>query len=276
MTQGMQISAFPPCWIITLNPDSESTKALLATLAQQGIEAQVFEGVDGRKGFPTLQPDENLDRAKTRRRHLCEMTPPEVGCYLSHLRAIKKAYALGIERLCLLEDDVQIEPSFAACVAELCNMPERVELVRLMALKVRKRKVVLTLSDEVHQLTRPERGMLGTQGYLINRAGMAKVIAYGSNIFEPIDKLYDHYWEFDLNQYGVEPHLLWEQEHPSSILKSNIARARVNFWHYWLKPLRKGVLSVRRHRYLARHREDFYPAQKPEIKPGRTKRMKLK
>jgi glycosyl transferase, family 25 len=268
--------SLPPCWVITLNPESDRVRRLFASLAAQGVQAEVFTGVDGRQGEPELQPGETLDRAKTRRRHLCELTNTEIGCYLSHLRAIKRAYASGVERLCLLEDDVAIEPSFARCLRELNQLPEAMEFIRLMALKVRRRKIVQPLADGEHSLTRPERGLLGTQGYLINRAGMAKVIAYGNTIFEPIDKLFDHFWEFDLNHYGVEPHLLWELEQDSSIEKSNVHRARVGFWYRCFRPIGKGILSWRRHRYLRRHQKDFYPASRPQGLPGRTQRMKPK
>jgi len=191
------------------------------------------------------------------------------------LRAIKKAYALGYEKLCLLEDDVEIEPEFGRALREINNFIEDFEFVRLMALRVRKRKIVREMLQGSHRLTRPERGVLGAQGYVINRQAMEKIIQYASNIFEPIDKVYDHYWEFGLHQYGVEPHLLWERPHPSSILKSNVKRSRVGFYYYLIRPLIKGLLSKKRNSYLKTYSEALYPAELPPEKPGRTARMKM-
>lgn len=142
------------------------------------------------------------------------------------------------------------------------------ESIRLMGLKIRKRKVVQTLSDGVHQLVRPERGCLGTQGYLINRAGMRKVLdcaAPSSSRSTNSTTI----WEIDLHLYGVEPHLIWESGGASSIVKSNVAKARVATWLYWLHPVGKFFRSVNRHWYLWRHRSAFYPAQRPAGKPGR-------
>ena len=169
---------------------------------------------------------------------------------------------------------MHLEPAFGQVLAELEQLPPEVEMVRLMGLKVRKRKEVQTLADGTHQLVRPERGWCGAQGYVINRVGMKKVLDYGSRIFEPIDKLFDHFWEFDLQLYGVEPHLLWESEHESSIKKSNVHRDRVAPWLYWLYPLGKLWRSLKRHYYLRQHSNEFYPAQKPKQRPGRTTRMK--
>lgn len=264
-----------PCWIITLHPESEGVRALMESLAAQGVNAELFPGVDGRHAMPALNADEFLDVQKTRRRHLCEMTNSEVGCYLSHLRAIKKGYALGYQKLCILEDDVEVEPEFGPALAEIATLPEQVEFVRLMALRVRKRKIVQSMLQGSHQLTRPERGVLGAQGYVVNRSAMAKIIQYACNIFEPIDKVYDHYWEFGLHQYGVEPHLLWERPHKSSILKSNVKRSRVGLFYYFIRPLVKGLLSKKRNSYLKANSAALYPAELPAGRPGRTARMKM-
>jgi len=275
MTLDVKAKIQTHCWIITLNPSSESVRRLLTDLAAQGVTAEVIAGVDGRKGMPSLQPGERLARAKMRWRHLCELNASEVGCYLAHLRALRRAHEAGVDRICILEDDVELEPAFATVIAELEQLPEDVEMIRLMALKVRKRKIVKTLADGVHQLVRPERGCLGTQGYLINRAGMEKVLRHGSTIFEPIDKLYDHFWEYGLRVFGVEPHVLWEIAGTSAVIKSNVARARVAPWLYWFYPVGKFFRSVRRHWHLRRHRDQFYPAEKPGSRPGQTERMKL-
>jgi len=249
---------------------------LLADLAAQGVSAQTVPGVDGRLGMPALQEGERLDIATTRWRHLCDLNGSEVGCYLAHLRALRRAFDEGRQRICLLEDDVELEPDFGPLLTELEQLPDEVEMIRLMGLKIRKRKVVKRLADGVHELVRPERGCLGTQGYLINRSGIKKVLGHGSRIFEPIDKLYDHFWEYDLRLYGVEPHLIWESVGGSSVVKSNVAKARVAVWLYWLHPIGKFFRSVNRHRYLWRHRAEFYPATLPSTKPGRTARMKSK
>ena len=264
-----------PCWIITLNPEHDHVVYLLKQLRDWGFDPELFPGVDGRKQMPSLFPDEQVAQKITRSRHLCELTSSEVGGYLSHLRAIKRAYSQGFDRVCILEDDVGLEPSFESVVKEVFGLPEKVEMVRLMALKVRKRKIVEYFSNGQHQLVRPERGWCGGQGYVLNRRGMEKIIKAGSSIFEPIDKFYDHFWEYDLRLYGVEPHLIWEMSRPSNILKSNVAQSRVPWWLYWLHPFNKLWRSLKRHAYLMQHKSEFYPAELPQGKPGKTKRMKL-
>lgn len=263
-----------PCFVITLNPQSDRVQTLLATLAQAGVTAEIFMGVDGRKGMPALEGDEVLATRETMWRHKCQLTSSEVGCYLSHYRLIRQAYAQGHQRICILEDDVELEPAFASVFPELVALPDEFEMVRLMGLKIRKRKVVKTLTDGVHQVVRPERGLLGTQGYLINRRGMEKFLRHACRIFEAIDKVYDHFYEYDLRMYGVEPHLILEIAQPSSIIKSNQSRAEVPLWVKVLYPIGKGLRSRQRHRYLRQHNDDFYPAERPLTRPGRSVRLR--
>lgn len=262
-------------WIITLKPESESVQELQQALKSQGLEASLFQAVDGRTAMPALEPGEKLAKHRTRLRHLCDLTPPEVGCYLSHLRLIKKAWNEGFESICILEDDVKLEPDFARIMEEITKLPSEVEMVRLMGLKIRKRKVVQPLGDGSHQLVRPERGWLGTQAYFLNRTGMEKVLKHASTIKEPIDKMYDHFWEGGLRFFGVEPHLVYEKNPEfSSIPKSNRRSARVSLSYHVLHPFAKALLSTTRHAHLLSNREQFYPCRFPAKKPGKSMRIR--
>lgn len=262
-------------WIITLNPKSPRTQSLVSALKEQGLPSKIFEAVDGRHTTPELKPEEKLTPFRTRLRRLCDLTPPEIGCYLSHLRLIKQAWEAGEQAICIIEDDVKLEPDFARIMAEIEQLPEGVDMVRLMALKIRKRKIVQDLGKGSHKLVRPERGWLGAQAYYMNRGGMEKVIKHGNSILEPIDKFYDHFWEQGLKLYGVEPHIVFEENLiGSSIQKSDTKRTKVPLLYYWLHPFAKGLFSLRRHLYLIWHRNDFYPATRPEKRMGRSKRIR--
>jgi glycosyl transferase family 25 len=259
--------------IITLAPDAAQVQELLQQLAQQGLTASPFIGVDGRKAMPILQPDETIDQARSIRLRLIELTPSEVGCYLSHYRAIKQFYETGAERLCLLEDDVLPEESLAGILAEIEKFPPEVELIRLMGIKMHRRKKVAQLGPG-HWLTRPLKGVCGTQGYVINREGMRKVIELGATISEPIDKFYDHFWDIDLHSYCVEPHLIWERPRKnSSVSKQSRNKAAQAIGKKIRRSLIKMGRGLSRRLYILRHWNDFFPAEKPAEKAGRTDRI---
>lgn len=262
------------CYIISLSPQAENPVKLQASLANQGILAQVFSAVDGRQKRPKLQGREvyNIDQALTR--HGQELTNSEIGCYLSHYRVIQQAYEKGASFVCVLEDDVAIEANFGGVVNDL--MAQDLELVRLMALKLRRRKVVKTLTDGT-LLTRPERGVLGTQAYLFNRRGMKKFLDHAWNMYEQIDHVLDHFFLFDLAQYAVEPHIALELPSSSSVAKKPKASSRQpNLWQKIRHHPAKLGFSLRRHAYLRNNKTDFYPNELPTKRPGKSERLRGK
>ncbi len=262
------------CWVISLSPQADNTLKILASLKGQGIEAQVFLAVDGRQGPPVLEADEYIDESLALIRNRKLLTDTELGCYLSHLRAVRTAYNDGYEFVCILEDDVAIEPHFAQVLRGV--MPKELDLVRLMALKLRRRKVVDDLLPGV-VITRPERGTLGTQAYVFNRVGMRKFLGHANRIYEAIDHVLDHFYLLDLDTYGVEPHAVYELTTPSSITKTipNMAR-RPNVYQRLIYHPVKLYFSLRRHWYFFRHRADLYPNELPSKRPGKSARLRGK
>lgn len=264
-----------PCWIISLNPEAPLAAALAQALGAQGLPHEFIPAVDGRQGMPALHGKERLDERKALLRHQRVLTPRQVGCYLAHYRAVQRAWDAGLERVCILEDDVALEDGFAEALHGIAQLPDEVEMVRLMALRVRRRKVLSALpGSDSQKLVRPERGWCGCQAYVINRAGMRKLLDHACALFEPIDKLIDHFWEFDLQLYGVEPHVCYEMPHVSSTRTPGLAPPRPPLLLRLLAPFHKAAFSHARHRYLKRHASEFYPAEWPEERMGRTQRMK--
>ncbi|GAB3312950.1 hypothetical protein GCM10027428_12550 [Haliea atlantica] len=258
-------------YVITLDPDSSRVQELLGQLREQGLTGEIFRGVDGRGGMPALRPEERFCRWKALARHKRWLTSSEVGCYLSHLRAIRRAWEAGHDRVCILEDDVVLEPGFAQVLTELGGDPE-LELVRFMALRLRPRTVVRPLADR-YRLVRPKRGTVGTQGYQLNRAGMARLLAHGSCLYEPIDKVMDHFWLYGLKTFLVEPHLIWERPSPSFVQRPATPSRDPSWLQRVIHPLFKLYHSLRRHLYLLVHRREFAAASLPDSSVGKTPRL---
>jgi glycosyl transferase family 25 len=258
--------------VITLDQHAESVRELIGNLPTLSVGAEVFNAIDGRKALPSLQDDEILDQTLAIKERFIPLTNTEVACYLSHLRAIKQAYRDGVEKLCLLEDDVAVEDNFAACLNKIFALPDEYQFVRLMGLKRHKYKVLEPIDPQT-SLVRPVKGLCGAQGYVINRQGMEIVIQKGSRICEPIDKFYDHYWEWGLKSFAVIPHIIWEKPSSSTIAKESRVKAARGFWlklrFHYLKIAR----SFRRHWYILCHWSEFRPTTKPAKYLGRTPRI---
>jgi len=262
------------CYVISLNPDDLNFIRIMKSLKEQGIHAEHFPAVDGRNAYPALEGNERISEVMSMLRVRRLLTSSEVGCYLSHLRAVKKAYNEGYDYVCVLEDDVVIEPEFGNTVRALLS--ENLDIVRLMALKLRRRKPLREIVYGI-MLTRPERGTLGTQAYMMSRTGMKKFIDHASVIYEAIDHVLDHFFLFDLETYAVEPHVVFELDSASSIAKKHqkTTRRPSLFERLAYHPV-KLYFSILRHWYLLRHQSEMYPATWPMNRPGKSKRLRGK
>ena len=258
-------------WVISLDDQNPTARNLIEYLQQNKFDVALFPAVDGRGSVPILQESESLnqDRARASRRR--DLTSSEIGCYLSHLRAIRKAYEQGFEHVALFEDDVIAEQDLASTLEEIVTLPPEVHMVRLMELKPTKRKEIKQLQNQ-HLLTRPLRGTLGTQGYVLNRRGMELVLDYGSDVSMPIDKLYDNFFMFGLHCYAVEPHVIHETPSSSNVSKAgSLLSSPLAILRWQLFKLHR---SVRRRLYLLRHYSEMMPAEKCKTKPGKSERMR--
>src|SRR5690606_26039033 len=93
-----------------------------------------------------------------------DLTPGEVGCYLSHLE-LWRMVAEGEEpAILIMEDDVVLQPYFqlALSAASTCTTPW--EMLRLYGIFTRKTLVVEKLGGE-YMLVRYREGPRGTQAY---------------------------------------------------------------------------------------------------------------
>ena len=260
--------------IITLNPNSAEVLELSNLLDSQGLAHDVVPGVDGRKEFPLLEKGESIDQLGSLRTQQIKLTKSEVGCYLSHFRIIKKAYNSGLERVCILEDDVLIEPDFGEVLLSLETLSDEFEHIRLMGLKRHKRKNIRQVSKH-HQLTRPVKGLCGAQGYIINRCGMEKVLQHGHVIAEPIDKFYDHFWSINLKSYCIEPHIIWERPiTKSSIIKISRDAATKPIGKRLRKHIVKLQRGFKRRMYIMKNWNEFLPAEKSAHVMGKTSRIR--
>lgn len=258
--------------VITLNPKSPVVERLVKSIESHELAVDECYAVDGRAGTPALVKGERLSQTLSLMNRRFPLTNTEIGCYLSHYRVIKKAYEEGHQQICILEDDVVLESNFGEVMRSLLSSTKQLEFVRLMALKIRKRKLVHPLSDQC-QLVRPLRGSLGTQGYILNRQGMERVLRKGAVISMPIDKFYDSFFIWGLKSYTVEPHIIFENHTQSSIAKTGGKTHKglmINLGFRLMKLYR----SLRRSLHYWMNVTDYSPAEFPEDVVGKSQRLR--
>lgn len=256
--------------IITLDNLSKQAGELMKSINSENIDLDFFTAIDGRAIFPKLLDNETLNQKQAFKYRLSTLNSAEIGAYLSHYRCIKEAYKNNINSLCILEDDVVVEPEFNSILNHLLSLPREYEFIKLMDLKRCKRKETKQLNEK-YSIFRPIKGTLGAQGYVINQEGMKKIVESGMPICKPIDKLFDHFWEIDLKLFSIEPHLIWERESSSSIKKPDFKpKKSIPILLFW--KIKKLTRSIRRRVYILKRAKHFYPNTKTLKKMGKTKR----
>jgi glycosyl transferase family 25 len=146
------------------------------------------------------------------------LSPPEIGCYVSHFKCWEWLANSEYDHAIILEDDVIVDWSVITQLARFNLSAHLIDLLRLFATHPIKCKIVMYrfLSPHCH-LVRTEGWYLGTQGYMLTKAGACRLIERYENIRVPVDWILVRYWEHRLGNYSLFPFPIIEKHLPSTI-----------------------------------------------------------
>lgn len=191
----------PPVFVINLDRDVERMASLSDSLGRLGLAHVRVPAVLGKEvpGWEDLV-DRGLYGARNRN---VMPRPGEVGCYLSHLKAMETFLGTAEPWCVILEDDVEVLPG---CLSVLKALGERDDwdLVKLFCfhsgMPVRKRRLTSEHSLVVH-LTRTT----SSAAYAVNRRAAEIMLRSMRPISEQVDHALDRPWETGLRVRGVRP-----------------------------------------------------------------------
>ena len=191
-------------FVINLDRDTTRLAACVAMLESAGIEWQRVPAVNGRSLPPealneVYDADANLRRAKH------PLVPPEIGCYLSHLRAwaalVESELSMGV----VLEDDFSITGNLAAVIDALSHDHKNWDVAKLFSFKPDVRLMRRRELNNATQIGIPYRVPSTTLGYAITRDAAERLLKCSTPFFRPIDEDHKFFWEKDLRVALVQP-----------------------------------------------------------------------
>lgn len=191
----------PPIYVINLDRDVERMASLAGSLRSLNLTYVRVSAVLG-KEVPDWERlvDAELYGARNR---LPMPRPGEVGCYLSHLKAMEEFLRTDAPWCVILEDDVEVRPECVEVLAAL-GQKDDWDLVKLFCfhsgLPVRKRALTPTHHLVVH-LTRTT----SSAAYAVNRRAAATLLRTMKPITEQVDHALERPWETGLRVRGVRP-----------------------------------------------------------------------
>ena len=191
----------PPIYVINLDRDVERMASLAGSLKALNLPFERVSAVLG-KEVPNWEQlvDAELYGARNR---LPMPRPGEVGCYLSHLKAMEEFLRTDAPWCVILEDDVEVRPECVEVLAAL-GQKDDWDLVKLFCfhsgLPVRKRAITPTHHLVVH-LTRTT----SSAAYAVNRRAAEILLRTMKPIAEQVDHALERPWETGLRVRGVRP-----------------------------------------------------------------------
>jgi|LauGreDrversion4_2_1035121.scaffolds.fasta_scaffold01724_10 glycosyl transferase family 25 len=240
-----------PCPIFLINLPGSHARLQDAERQFRGawLEFERIEAVDGRK----LPPDELARLAPDNRGAFYHrLTPGEIGCYLSHLRAVRTIVDRALPAAVVFEDDFLLQPGFTACVRELLALGDRLpDLVKLYGAR-RRGEPRHTLPCGV-RLMRSSSPPICSTCTLWTLKGARKFLDGGDRMVRPVDVQLKHWWEQDLDILWASPPLVVDS--PVHTPASTIGSRRVTGirGHAQQASYRWGYALQREARYLAGH-----------------------
>ncbi len=225
--------------VISLRSAAERRAHMVKQLETFTLPWTLFDGLTAdRPPIPYVEAEAALDWRGP-------LTPGEIGCFASHYACLSEFVAQGTARYrMVIEDDVQLDPGFwfdrLPSLMDACGL----DYLRLCAKFPFRSRVIATIGQRY--LLRYRSGPLGTQAYLISRAGAERFVRSVDRITRPVDWELDRYWHNGLPPYTLCPFPLFEMERTSTVPKIRLAQFRGNWQQRTGRAFRRNAERVKR------------------------------
>jgi len=190
-------------YVINLARATERRRKMQAQADALGVHLDFIEAVDGKT---ITDADRRLvDHTRRRRITPYPLTDNEIGCWLSHCRAMQLLIESGDKMAMIAEDDAKLAPDFARVLEAIAARSGPFDIIDLHR-NLKK--------DELFVSCRPllpgfDLGRIGythmnATGYVMSREGAQKFLAYAQRFVHAVDKEMHRYWANGLDIYGIE------------------------------------------------------------------------
>ncbi len=189
-------------WVINLDRAPERLARIAAQLQRLALPFERLAAIDARH----LTPEQAaaLDDDAYRRKHGMRPVAGELGCYLSHVEAIRRFAAGSAEFALVLEDDVLLHDSLPAVLRGLMDHADRWDMVKLSAVHSGTPVPVLAVAPG-HALAVMLSRCTGSSAYVINRRAAAAYLRALLPMTLPYDHVFDQGWRLGLKVRLVTP-----------------------------------------------------------------------
>lgn len=219
MKESIPIQVF----VISLERSLDRRQRVKEQLAKTGIHWTFLNAVDG-YALSKMPPSYNKDKVKRLQGY--ELTPGEVGCYLSHIKAWQ-ACVDNQKTTLVFEDDFLLEPGFDSVLSDLLAIHKAWDLVRLSG--IYETENCLLESRETYELVQNFGDPCGTASYILNPQAACILLKNSPDIYEPVDHYLEHFKKHGLRCLAVKPYPVL-LAHTRSTITDRPGRQPVQGW----------------------------------------------
>ena len=193
-------------YLINLKRAQERLNSCKKEFQKIELEYILVEAVDGKQ---IKLPHPNFSNFRYSVLHGKKINLGELGCYLSHLKVLKKFIESDHDLALVCEDDIEFNPSIKKIIKKALNCKIKFDLLRLSGgSDINKEKgsphKLKNLHDEFH-LSINFGFKSGTGCYLINRKGATEILKRLQIMSLPIDHAIDRDWLLNIKSLSVTP-----------------------------------------------------------------------
>lgn len=186
--------------VISLLRSPQRREKAQAELAKTTLDWSFLDAVDGSK---LQSPPPEYRVRKVKRLLGFEMTPNEIGCFLSHKQAWHACVKANQPTL-IFEDDFILQPHFEKALELLLTEFHDWQLIRLQGLAATQHDIVKTMGEM--SIVKNHEDPLGATAYIVKPAAARVLIEHARDIYEPLDHFLEHEKKHGIEMLALKPY----------------------------------------------------------------------
>lgn len=189
-------------FVINLDHATERMENLRREATELGFEVHRVPAVFGDQ---IDLPCADYSESSYRRMHGKQTNRREIGCYLSHVRALSAFLDSSDEHGVIVEDDAQLHPQTQSIVQEAITLNQPWDMLRLSGLHSGTPVRVGQLSDGFSVAVNLSR-QTGAGAYVVNRQAAKQLVDRLTPMKLPYDHAFDREWLYGFRSLSLVPY----------------------------------------------------------------------
>lgn len=217
-------------YVINLDGAAKRWSHVQQIFAEAGITFTRVPAIDGK----TLELEPSIySEAGYLSLHGRKTNPPEVGCYLSHVRAMRNFLDTDSELALICEDDISFGPELVTVITAILSLPRFWNLLRLSGLSEGCPLNVQPLSPDASLCINLGR-VKGAGAYLIDRKGAQALANKLLPMKLPFDHALDREWCYHLTAASIIPYPINQIQKRFGSSIQTYAQPKLSTFRRWL------------------------------------------